>query len=591
MRRLIIGFFATVGFLTVLLIGGLALLVTGLKPRITSLADHIILNLDLTQGLAEGSDGDRLLRLLVGAEPTLRDVLDGIETAASDSRVQVLLARVGDDELGLGKIQELRDAIAAFRAKGKFAMAYADSFGEFGPGTRPYYLATAFDEIWLQPMGNVGLTGLYAEIPFFRGTLDLLGVAPEFDHRKEYKTAINSLTETRMTPPHREEVEALLASMARQVVHGIAEGRKLPEAEVRETIDRGPLLADEALQAKLVDRLGYRDQVLARAHAKAGSGAELTGLTNYLDRAGRPHAEGATIALIHGSGLIERTASSTNPLTGSSGMAATEITRAFRAAVRDSKVRAILFRVDSPGGSVVASESIWREVVFARERGKPVVVSMGDVAGSGGYYVAAAADKIVAEPATLTGSIGVLAGKIVMADLFKKLGISTDSAQIGTNAAMFSSTSDFSERAHSRLEAFLDDTYKGFKDHVASGRQMTQEAVEEVAKGRVWSGEDAKARGLVDELGGYAVALRLAKEAARIPLDAPVKLTVFPSEKDPFETIYERLFAKKHDGEESGPSSGSIERSLKTLGPLLQHLDALRDSPGLLMMPAIGPIR
>jgi len=178
-----------------------------------------------------------------------------------------------------------------------------------------------------------------------------------------------------------------------------------------------------------------------------------------------------------------------------------------------------------------------------------------------------------------------------VADLFKKLGVSTDSAQLGANAAMFSSASDFSEQAHSRLEAFLDDTYKGFKDHVASGRQMTQEAVEEVAKGRVWSGEDAKARGLVDELGGYVVALRLAKEAARIPLDAPVKLTVFPSEKDPFEAIYERLFARNRDDEESGASSTSIERSLKTLGPLLQHLDALRDNPGLLMMPAIGPIR
>jgi len=589
MRRLLIGFFAIVGFFTVLLIGGVALLVAGLKPKITPLADRIILSVDLTQGLAEGSHGDRLLRLLVGAEPTLRDVLDGIEAAAGDPRVQVLLARVGDDELGLGKIQELRDAIAAFRAKGKFALAFADSFGEFGPGTRPYYLATAFDEIWLQPMGNVGLTGLYAEIPFFRGTLDLLGVAPEFDHRKEYKTAINSLTETKMTPPHRKEVDALLASIAGQIVHGIAEGRKLPEAAVREAIDRGPFLADEALQAKLVDRLGYRDEVLARAHGRAGSGAELTGLTTYLDRAGRPHAEGATIALIHGSGLIQRTTGSTDPLTGSSVMAATEISRAFRAAVRDSKVRAILFRVDSPGGSVVASESIWREVVFARERGKPVVVSMGDVAGSGGYYVAAPADKIVAEPATLTGSIGVLAGKVVVADLFKKLGVSTDSAQIGANAAMFSSTSDFSERAHSRLEAFLDDTYKGFKDHVASGRQMTQEAVEEVAKGRIWSGEDAKARGLVDALGGYAVALRLAKEAARIPLDAPVKLTVFPSEKDPFEAIYERLFGK--EGEEGGASSRSIQRSLTTLEPLLQRFEALRDGPGVLLMPAIGPIR
>jgi protease IV len=589
MRRFVVGFFAAVGFLTVLLIVGAVLLVTGLKPHVTPLADSIILNIDLTQGLAEGPREERLLRLLVGAKPTLHDVLDAIETAAGDPRVQVLLARVGDDELGLGKTQELRDAIAAFRAKGKFALAFADSFGEFGSGTRPYYLATAFDQIWLQPMGNVGLTGLYAEIPFFKGTLDLLGVVPQFDHREEYKTAINSLTETRMTPPHREEVDTLLASIARQIVDGIAEGRKLPEAVVREAIDRGPLLADEARRARLVDRLGYRDEALAEARAHARSGAELTGLTTYLDHAGRPHREGATVALIYGTGLIARNAGSTNSLTGSNVMAANEIGRAFRAAVRDSAVRAILFRIDSPGGSVVASESIWREVIFARERGKPVVVSMGDVAGSGGYYVAAPADKIVAQPATLTGSIGVLAGKVVVADLFKKLGVSTDSAQIGANAAMFASTSEFSAREHSRLEAFLDDAYKGFKDHVANGRRMAQEEVEKVAKGRIWSGEDAKARGLVDELGGYAVALRLAKEAAQILPDAPVRLTVFPAEKDPFESLYERLFAK--DAEDGGASSGAIERSLQTLEPLLQRLDALRDGPGVLIMPAIGPIR
>jgi len=267
------------------------------------------------------------------------------------------------------------------------------------------------------------------------------------------------------------------------------------------------------------------------------------------------------------------------------------MTRAFRAAVRDPAVRAILFRIDSPGGSVVASESIWREVVFARERGKPVVVSMGDVAGSGGYYVAAAADKIVAEPATLTGSIGVLAGKLVVSDLFKKLGVSADSAQIGANAAMFSSTSDFSARAHSRLEAFLDDTYRGFKDHVAAGRHMTQEEVEEVAKGRVWSGEDAKARGLVDELGGSAVALRLAKEAAKLAPDAAVELTVFPREKEAFEIIFDRLVGKERDGDERGVSSGSIERSLRAAQPLLQRLETLLDNSGVLTMPVIGPVR
>src|SRR5271169_1700547 len=591
MRRLLVGFFAVIGFLTVLLVLGAALLINGLQPVVTPLANHIILTADLTQGLAEGPREDRLLRLLVGAEPTLRDVLDGIEAASSDPRVKGLLARVGGDELGLGKVQELRDTIIAFRAKGKFALAFADSFGEFGPGTRPYYLATAFDEIWLQPMGDVGLTGLYAEVPFFKGTLDLLGIAPEFDHREEFKTAMNSLTETKMTPPHREEVDALLASIAGQIIHGISEGRKLPEAEVRDAIDRGPLLADEARQAKLVDRLGYRDEVIGYARSRAGSAAELTSLTTYLDRAGRPHREDATIALIYGSGLIQRAASSANPLTESNVMAANEITRAFRAAVRDPSVHAIIFRVDSPGGSVVASESIWREVVFARERGKPVVVSMGDVAGSGGYYVAAAADKIVAEPATLTGSIGVLAGKIVVSDLFKKLGVSADSAQIGANAAMFSSTSDFSARAHSRLEAFLDDTYRGFKDHVAAGRHMTQEDVEAVAKGRVWSGEDAKAHGLVDELGGYSVALRLAKEAANLPPEAPLTLTVFPREETLPELLYNRLSGKDRERDAGGISSTSIEHSLKAVQPLLQRLEAVLDSPGVLTMPPLGPIR
>jgi len=229
---------------------------------------------------------------------------------------------------------------------------------------------------------------------------------------------------------------------------------------------------------------------------------------------------------------------------------------------------------------------IWREVVFARERGKPVIVSMSDVAGSGGYYVAAAADKIVAQPATLTGSIGVLAGKLVVSELFKKLGVSTDSAQIGANAAMFSSASEFSPQVHSRLEAFLDDTYRGFKDHVASGRHMTQDVVEEVAKGRVWTGEEAKARGLVDALGGYAEAIRLAKEAAKIPPEAPVKLTVFPREKQPLELLYERLSGR--DSDEGGTAAGSIERSLRAVAPLVQHLDALLDSPVLLMMPAIG---
>jgi protease IV len=589
MRRLLVGFFAVIGFLTVLLAIGAAVVVARLKPAAPPLPDNIILSFDLTRGLAEGSGEESWLRLLVGAKPSLRDFLDAIEAAANDPRVKGLLARVGDDELGLADTQQVRDAIASFRAQGKFAIAFADSFGEFGAGTRPYYLATAFDQIWLQPMGGVGLTGLYAETTFFKGTLDLLGIAPVFDHRGRYKTAANILTETKMTPPQREEVEDLLASVSAQVVEGIAQGRKLPEGAVRTAIDHGPLLADEALQAKLVDHLGYRDEAIGEAHKRAGSDAELVGLSAYLDDVGRPHREGDRIALIYGSGLIVRGGGSSDPLSGSEEMAAEKMVRAFRAAVRDPKVRAILFRIDSPGGSVVASETIWREVVFARERGKPVIVSMGDVAGSGGYYVAAAADKIVAEPATLTGSIGVLAGKMVVADLLKKIGVSTDSAQFGANAAMLSDTSEFSPLARSRLEAFLDATYQGFKDRVASGRHMTPDAVEAVAQGRVWSGEEARARGLVDALGGYSVAIGLAKEAAKIPGDAPYQLTVFPREEGLAQLLYNRLAGK--EGEDNDIGVTSLGRAIDAVQPLLQRLETLLDTPGVLTMPPIGQPR
>ena len=263
------------------------------------------------------------------------------------------------------------------------------------------------------------------------------------------------------------------------------------------------------------------------------------------------------------------------------------MTRAFRDAVRDPKVRAILFRIDSPGGSVVASETIWHDVVFARERGKPVVVSMGDVAGSGGYYVAAPADKIVAEPATLTGSIGVLAGKLVVAELLKKIGVSTDAAQFGANAAMFSATSDFSPLARARLQAFLDATYQGFKDHVAAGRHMTPDAVEAVAQGRVWSGEEAKANGLVDALGGYEVALRLAKEVANIPADAPVELTVFPRREGLAAYLYDRLTGKERDDNDIGVTA--LGRAIEAAQPMVERIEAVLDNSAIVMHAVLRP--
>jgi protease IV len=589
MRRLLVGFFAAIGVLAVLFGIALAVAVIRLQPGKPSLPNNIILSADLNRGLAEGRGEEGWRRLVLGGKPSLRGFLDALQAAGADPRVKGILARVGDDETGLAEAQQVRDAIAAFRAKGKFAVAFAESFGEFGAGTRPYYLATAFDQIWLQPMGSLGLTGLYAESTFFKGALDLVGIAPEFDHRGQFKTAANVLTETRMTPPAREEVEDLLASISGQVVGGIAQARKLSPDAIRGAIDRAPLLPDEALQAKLVDRLGYRDDAIAAAHKRAGSDAEIVDLATYLDGAGRPNRKGERIALIYGSGLIVRGGGAANALAGSDEMAANDMTRAFRDAVRDPKVRAILFRIDSPGGSVTASETIWHDVVFARERGKPVIVSMGNVAGSGGYYVAAPADKIVAEPATLTGSIGVLAGKLVVAKLLKKIGVSTDAAQFGANAAMFSATSDFSPLARGRLQAFLDATYQAFKDHVAAGRHLTPDAVEAIAQGRVWSGEEAKANGLVDALGGYEVALRLAKEVANIPADAPVELTVFPRREGLAAYLYDRLTGKERDDNDIGVAA--LGRAIEAAQPMVERIEALLDNTAMVIMPSFGQPR
>jgi protease IV len=587
MRRFFVGLFAVVGVIAVLGFLGLVGLVVGLVQfnKAVPLPDSIVLTADLTGGLADGPDADHASRLLFGASATLRDFVDAIDRAADDPRVKSLYIELGDDSLGLAKTQQVRDTIAAFRAKGKFVVAFADTFGEGGPGTRPYYLATACDEIWLQPLGEVGLTGLRSETPFVKGLLDKLGVTAEVQHREEFKTAMNSLTDTRMTTPQREEVEGLLTSIWGQVTQDIAKARNLTADNIASLADRAPLSADDAKTAGLINKIGYRDQAMTEAWNHAAPGAKFITISRYLARAGRPHAGGSEIALIYGTGLINRGGGDASLLAEENNFGARAIGRAFAAAARNKDVKAILFRIDSPGGSATASETIWRYVEEARRDGKPVIVSMGDVAASGGYYVAAPADKIVAEPATLTGSIGVLAGKIVLGGLMEKLGITSDSAQRGANAGMFSATEDFSPEARERLSAELDDTYAGFKNRVATGRHLSADAVEAVAKGRVWSGEDAKSKGLVDALGGYETALSLARVAAKLPDDAPINVVIYPRERGLLAALRNRL-----QGDDNSASSSAFARGLAALRAMVMVAGAAFDDPGLLRMPPIGEI-
>jgi protease-4 len=491
----------------------------------------LILELDLSDGVIDGVPTDPVAAILARRKTHLRDVLGGLRRGAGDPRVRALIVRVSGG-VGLAIAQELRDAVHAFRDAGKLTVAWTESFGETGRGTVPYYLATAFERIYLQPTGHLGVTGVALEEPFFRGALDKLGIAPRFGKRHEYKTAANSFVERHYTPEHEEMSRRLVTSVGAQIVAGVAAGRGLDEDRVRELIDRGPLLSTEARDAGLVDRLGYRDEVYAdvRADVRAAAGQEP--LLRYVGRYNRSHSLAELlprsrqdlVALVHGQGPIRLGRSGRAPLPGQgSAMGSDTVGAAFRAAVKDDRVKAIVFRVNSPGGSAVASDAIWREVVLARKAGKPVVVSMGNVAASGGYYVAMAADTIVAQPGTITGSIGVVVGKPIVSELLDRLGIGMGSVEDGAHARMYSTTRDFTETEWDRVNASLDQIYDDFTAKVAEGRDLSRERVDELARGRVWTGADAHERGLVDELGGLDRAIEIARKKAGLAADAPVR--------------------------------------------------------------------
>jgi protease-4 len=551
-------------------------------------AKGTVLEIDFADGVVEQAP-PAYQSIFVVPPLTVKDVTDTLTRAAADDRVTAVVARVGDARLGLASLQEIRDAVAVFRKTGKRTVALAETFGEFAPGNGAYYLATAFKEIYLQPSGDLGLTGISSDTPFIRGALDKLGVKPRLDHRGQYKSAMNIFTEKDYTKAHREASQHVLDAQFDQIVQGIAAGRDLPKDTVRALVDRAPLSASAALDAKLVDELAYRDQVWDQFRGSDGTLPPRLSFGSYLARAGRPNDDGETVALIYGTGAVHRGHSSWGMLSNEPSMGADTLAAAFRAAVDDEDVRAILFRVDSPGGSYIASDTIWREVARARRLGKPVVVSMGDVAGSGGYFVAMAADRIVAQPGTITGSIGVLAGKLVTTDLWNRLGVEWGLLGTGPNADMFSPTRDFNDAQWARLEEFLDRIYADFVDKAAESRGIPRDKMLAVAQGRIWTGADAKEMGLVDALGGFPEALGLVRELTGLGPDAPIELTVFPKPKSPLEQVMARLLNKPPDEDEAVSARvalGKVWAEVQRAPQARALLDAL-DYQGALSMP--GP--
>jgi protease IV len=556
----------------------LVVLVFVIAPRMVQEAkrpvpDSAVLTLDLADGISERGATGPLAWASFGRGLTIRDLVQGLDEAGRDKRVKGLVARISAGELGMARAQEIRDAIIAFRQHGKFAIAFAETFGEVGDGNTHYYLATAFDEIWLQPSGDVGLNGVRLESPYFKPALDAMGVVTRIDQREEYKGAFDPLTSASMPPPVRENYQRLVDSWVQQIADGIAQGRKLEPAAARALIDRGPFLADEALKEKLVDKLGYWDELQKAVDERASAGPEKSGdkiaRMKLIDYAGdlAPPANAPRIALVHGLGPVLLTAHKANPLLGEETMDSDTVSRAIRNAAEDKTVRAIIFRIDSPGGSYVASDTIWRAVAQARAGGKPVIVTMGEVAASGGYFVAAPATKIVAQPGTITGSIGVISGKVVLTDMWAKLNVAWDGVQAGANADLESVNHDYSPAAWSRLETALDHVYADFMTKVGAGRSMTADAVRTVAKGQVWSGADAHRNGLVDELGGYMTALALARKAANIPDDQAVDLVEFPQVDNSLAGLLQRL-----TDADSSEDAVRLARVVKVLEPVARVL-------------------
>ncbi len=490
----------------------------------------LILELDLTDGVPEGPVTDPVSAVLSRRKMRLPDIIEGLRRARRDDRVRALVVKVGGNQMGLAKIQELRAAVTAFRESGKLAVAWAESFGEFTHGNLPYYLATAFDRIYLQPSGALGLTGVAVEQLFLHDALAKVGVAFQSAKRHEYKTAADNLTERGFTGPAREAAERLAGSIAEQISAGVAERRGKTPEQALALLEAGPFLPEEALAEGLIDAIGYRDEVYAAVRKQAGKGAVLL----YLARYQRAHilAQGARhlqkprerfVAVIYANGPIKSGRSTRSPL-GGGAMGSDTIASALRSARSDDRVRAVVLRVNSPGGSSTASDTIWRETVRIRAAGKPVVVSMSDVAASGGYAISMAADVIVAQPGTITGSIGVIAGKPVFAEALERIGVTIDSVADGGSATMFAPTHPFTDAEWERLNRWLDVIYQDFIEKVAAGRRIPVDRVHEIARGRVWTGADATGIGLVDELGGLGTATEIARRRAGLPASVPLRV-------------------------------------------------------------------
>ncbi len=518
-----------------------------------------VLVLDLSGEIAEEKPQGAWGAILGTDVTVLHQILDSIDAAKTDGRITGLVVKISNPGGAWAKLAEIREHIMDFSGSGKPAICFLS--GDFNRN-RDYYVATGCREIWMMPASPLAISGLMTESQFYRGIFDKLKIVPDYYHIAEYKTAANQYTEKKYTAAHREMAESIMRSYYNLYMTDLAKARKLDVATVDKLLQQGPLLADESLKAKLVDRLAYYDEVQQyfRERNNEWRPVELGRYAKQLRSTGLDK-----IAVVHATGLIIVGESQWTPMTGFV-MGSDSIVSELRNAANDSSVKSIILRVDSPGGSSVASEIIRREVQLAQKK-KPVVVSMSDVAGSGGYWIAMSANRIVADAGTLTASIGVVFGKLNLAGFYDIIGLSSDHLQTSDNATFLWLEQNFTPAQRNSVQKLMHRIYDDFTSGVAAGRHMKVEEVDKIGKGRVWTGAQAKGLGLVDEIGGFSRALVLARQLGHISRDAQVQVVHYPREKSFLENVWP--YSEDHGTATSGYDSslaGALARALSAAG-------------------------
>ena len=563
--------FTLLGFaLFVSIVGfGVMYLLFGREPAVPSSATLV---LRVGGSLTELAPADVVGYLRGSKTPTVRSVVDTLRKAKVDPRVKsVLLKPTGFESPFWAKVQEVRDAVLDFRKSGKPVYAYL----EYG-GDREYYLASAADKVFLMPSTALDLVGVATYELFLRGTLDKIGAIPDLHRIGQYKTAVNTFKETGYTAAHKEMDESMNRDLYEQIVRGIADGRKKDEADVRALVDQGPFLPEDALAAGLVDEVAYEDQVDDKL--RAGEQRRRLDGDDYarVSLSSLGLNRGPRIAVIYASGTINGGKSGYDPVNGPV-LGSETLIDYIRQARRDSSVRAIVLRIDIPGGSTTASDAIWRELVVAKtERAdRPLVVSMSDLAASGGYYIAMPAQVIVAQPSTLTGSIGIFGGKFVTGGVYEKLGAKIESTSVGRHAEINGPARPYNTEELKKLEEQLQSFYDQFVEKVAESRHSTPEKIDAIAQGRVWTGRQAKQNGLVDDLGGLDRAVSIAKQRAKIAADSDVEIVVYPPRKSFYELLSDQFSGSSDSAQAAAVtawlsanlSSGEIEALRIMRGP------------------------